>query len=110
MWDMLGLECIFDVDNAKKVIEQWEKETIWSVLKDKDHDKRPSPIPLNMMILRAKMNTQRSYEIYEFTSTMSMEELKEVFKEDPQPVVNWIRENGHKIYSDYSKAMTTRIS
>lgn len=103
MWDMLGLECIFDVGKAQEEIVQWEKETIWSTLKEQAHTKRPNPIPLQMMILRAKTNSQRSYEIYEFTSTLSENDLRKEFARDPQPIVNWIRENGHKIYSDYVK-------
>jgi hypothetical protein len=104
MWDMLGLECIFDVGKAKDEIDQWEKEAIWSTLKEQSHTKRPNPIPLQMMILRAKVNSQRSYEIYEFTSTMSENDLRKEFAREPQPIVNWIRENGHKIYSDYVKS------
>ena len=104
MWDMLGLECIFDVGAAKSEIEQWEKETIWSTLKEQPHGKKPNPIPLQMMILRARMNSQRSYEIYEFSSTISMNEIKKEFSRNPQPLVEWIRENGHKIYSDYVKS------
>lgn len=104
MWDMLGLECIFDVDAAKDEIEQWEKEVIWSSLKEESHRKKPNPIPLNMMIMRAKFNSQRSYEIYEFNSTLSESELREEFARDPQPIVEWIRDNGHKVYSDYVKS------
>jgi hypothetical protein len=104
MWDMLGLECIFDVGAAKDEIEQWEKEAIWSTLKEQSHSKKPNPIPLQMMLLRARMNSQRSYEIYEFTATMDIDEVKQIFKDDPQIIVDWIRENGHKIYSDYVKS------
>ena len=103
MWDMLGLECIYDVSKAKDEIDQWEKETIWSTLKEQSHTKRPKPIPLNMMIMRAKFNTQRSYEIYEFNSTMTENELRKEFARDPQPLVDWIRNNGYKVYSDYEK-------
>lgn len=103
MWDMLGLECIYDVSKAKDEIDQWEKEAIWSTLKEQLHTKRPKPIPLNMMIMRAKFNTQRSYEIYEFNSSMSENELRKEFARDPQPLVDWIRNNGYKVYSDYEK-------
>lgn len=103
MWDMLGLECIYDVSKAKDEIDQWEKEAIWSTLKEQSHTKRPKPIPLNMMIMRAKFNTQRSYEIYEFNSTMTENELRKEFARDPQPLVDWIRNNGYKVYSDYEK-------
>lgn len=104
MWDMLGLECIFDVGAYLAEIEQWEKEAIWSTLKEERHKEKPKPIPLQMMILRAKMNSQRSYEIYEFTSTIPMNEIRKEFARDPQPLVEWIRENGHKVYSDYVKS------
>jgi predicted DNA-binding protein YlxM (UPF0122 family) len=56
-----------------------------------------------MLILRARANSQRSYEIHEFSTHMSMLEVEEVFKLSRQPVVNWIRENGNKVYSDYSE-------
>lgn len=103
MWDMQGLECIFDVSKAMNEIEQWEKEAIWSILKEQSHTKRPNPIPLQMMILRARANSQRSYEIYEFTSLVPLEEIKTAFNTNPQPLVEWIRDNGKKIYSDYVK-------
>jgi hypothetical protein len=109
MWDMLGLECIFDVGQAKAEIERWEKEAIWSKLKEQSHREKPNPIPLNMMILRAKFNSQRSYEIYEFNSTMTENQLRKEFAKNPQPLVDWIRENGHKIYSDYEKTKRKMI-
>lgn len=103
MWDMLGLECIFDITKLKQDHEVWEKAKIWRVLKEEKMDTKPPSIPLKEMILRAKFNSQRSYEIYEFNSTLDKEELIDVFKSDPQPVVEWIRDNGHKIYSDHVK-------
>lgn len=109
MWDTLGLECIYDATAARAEIAQWEKEASWSILKEEEHRKCPMPIPLQMMILRARMNSQRCYEIYEFNSTMSEKEIIKVFKDDPQVIVNWIRENGHKIYSDYLKSAERRI-
>jgi hypothetical protein len=32
-----------------------------------------------------------------------MEEVKEAFDSNPQPLVEWIRDNGKKVYSDYVK-------
>jgi hypothetical protein len=104
MWDMLGLECIFDISDAMHEIEQWEKQKIFSILKEERAPAKPRGIPVQMMILRAKMNSQRSYEIYEFTSTLDINTIRKEFAKDPQPIVNWIRENGGKIYSDYVKS------
>lgn len=101
MWDMQGLECIFDITKLKEERDNWEKKKIWQVLKEEQlHDIEPT-IPLNLMILRARVNAQRHYEIYEFNSYLSKEELEEVFDSDPQPLVEWIRENGYKVYSNY---------
>lgn len=103
MWDVTGLECIFDLTSLKEEHDEWEKKAIWSTLREEQfRDIEPS-IPLNMMILRARFNSQRHYEIYEFDSTIGLDELKETFKVNPQPLVDWIRKNGYKVYSDHIK-------
>ena len=103
MWDILGLECLYDVDLHMSNYNEWEKQKIVAILKDERIPDLPSGIPLQMMILRARVNDQRAYEIYEFNSTLKYDELKTAFEVDPQPVVEWIRENGKKVYSDYVK-------
>jgi len=104
MWDMLGLECIYDVNQAMFEVENWDKMCVWNTLKEEKTSKKPNPIPLQMMIMRARFNSQRSYEIYSFNTSMTMNEVREIFEDDPQPIVEWIRENGNKIFSDYVKS------
>ncbi len=100
MWDIYGLECVFDVDEANRVINEWEKLKLFSILKEENAlPQKPNPIPLQAMILRATANPQRHYEIYGFTSTIPMPEIKEIFRDSPQILVDWIRGNGTKIYS-----------
>ena len=53
-----------------------------------------------MMILRAKVNGQRCYEIYAFDSELSEEDIRETFESDPQVMADAIRNVGHKFYSD----------
>lgn len=101
VWDMLGLESIFSIDDAMLEVENYEKEKVWKTLKEEDIGKKPNPIPLQLLIMRARYNSQRSYEIYSFSTTMTESEVRKIFAEDPQPIVEWIRENGNKIYSDY---------
>jgi hypothetical protein len=103
MWDSNGLECLYDVDLHMNRNNEWDKKKIVSILKEEKLPEKPPQIPLQHMILRARVNSQRCYEIYEFNSTMGYKELTEVFNDDPQPVVEWIRENGKKVYSDYVK-------
>ncbi len=103
MWDMLGLECLYDVDLHMSKYNEWEKQKVVAILKEQRIPDQPAGIPLQMMLLRAKVNSQRAYEIYEFNSTVDYAELKEAFNDNPQPIVEWIRENGKKVYSDYLK-------
>ena len=103
MWDNQGLECLYDVDLHMNRYNEWEKLKVVAILKEEKIPNNPPAIPLQMMLLRARVNSQRVYEIYEFNSTMGYKELTEVFNDDPQPVVEWIRENGIKVYSDYVK-------
>jgi hypothetical protein len=103
MWDMLGLECLYDVDLHMSKYNEWEKQKVVAILKEERTPDQPAGIPLQMMLLRARVNSQRAYEIYEFNSTVAYDELKTAFEVDPQPIVEWIRENGKQVYSDYVK-------
>ena len=103
MWDMLGLECLYDVGLYMSKYNDWEKQKVVSILKEEQVPIQPQGIPLQMLILRARANSQRTYEIYEFNSTVKYDELKEAFNDNPQPIVEWIRDNGKKVYSDYVK-------
>ena len=103
MWDMQGLESLFDVGLYMDKHNEWEKQKVVAILKEQRIPDQPTGIPLQLMILRARANSQRAYEIYEFNSTLKYDELKEAFNDNPQPIVEWIRENGKKVYSDYVK-------
>ena len=100
MWDMTGLECLVNVSTALEKQEQWEKENIWSILKEERPEPPPPHVPLQMLILRARYNSQRHYEIYTFDSELSEEDIKETFVSAPQVIVDAIRNVGHELYSD----------
>jgi hypothetical protein len=103
MWDMYGLECLLDVGKLKAEHEAWEKKTLWAILKEEQSKDIEPKIPLQYMIMRAKVNSQRCYEIYEFTSTLSYDDVKLSFEIQPQDVVDFIRKHGYKVYSDRSE-------
>jgi len=100
MWDMTGLEALINVTKIEKEHEQWEKENIFRILKEQDRTLKPAHVPLDMMIMRAKANIQRHYEIYAFDSELSEEDIRETFEICPQVIVDSIRNIGHKFYSD----------
>jgi hypothetical protein len=105
VWDMYGLESLFNVDDAKKIHDDYEKQVVWSELKGEQlQSRRPNPIPIQYILLRARVNSHRNYEIYSFTSiNLTEKDIRLWFAESPQEAANWIRENGEKLFSDYSK-------
>ena len=93
MWDCNGLECLFDITNH-------DHDMLMAKLKGETFK---VPYNLSIMMIRARANLQRSYEIYSFTTVdMDYDDVKAFFDSDPQTMVNSIREQGHMIHSDYN--------
>lgn len=94
MWDCDGLESMFDITGM-------EHDAMIAGLKDEAFK---TPFNLTMMIMRARFNTQRSYEIYTFEveGELSLKEMIQMFNNSPQYFAELIREKGNKIHSDYS--------
>lgn len=91
-WCNTGLECLYD-------LTKWEQDTMWSTLTE---GTRPNAPKLNMLILRARVNSQRQYEIYIFeTCGLTEADVLDTFEKSPQFMADFIRKNGSKIYSDY---------
>lgn len=102
MWSREGIECVIDLTAWEKEHELWEKKKIWDILKEEPmHDIEPK-LPLQMMILRARMNSHRFYEIYTFSTEteVTKTDIEEYFESSPQDIVNFIRDHGVQIYSD----------
>lgn len=94
MWDCNGLECLFDITDL-------EADAMMSGLKNETFK---IPFNLSMLMMRARLNSQRSYEIYTFEveSEISKDEMIEMFDDNPQYFAELIREKGNKLYSDYN--------
>lgn len=91
MWDMYGLESVINVTEI-------QDDAIIAGLKG---EKVKHTNPLHYMILRAKFNMQRCYEIYSIvTKDIDKDDFIRLFKDSPQMIVDLIRERGTKIYSD----------
>lgn len=94
VWDCYGLEYVENLTNLSK-------KRIWTVLKD---NSEPKPLGdlIPYVILRARANPQRNYEIYTVSVDKSIvkSDLIEMFKNDPQGSAELIRERGNKLYSD----------
>jgi hypothetical protein len=103
VWDCNGLETLFDLTRWEKDTKAWEKKKIWYILKEQKHPDAPPAPRLNTILARAMANTQRRYEVYIFeTADIDEPSVREAFTESPQFMADFIRVNGHKIYSGYT--------
>jgi hypothetical protein len=108
-WDCLGLEACINISDI-------DKEIMWDSLNDtgdNSHQGRPQSVGsiVNMLQLRARYNNQRFYEIYvvDTDDTVTADDLKSMFDDDPQGSADLIRQRGRVLYSDRQKAGLIKI-
>jgi hypothetical protein len=114
-WDCNGLESAIEITEVEKQVEQAEKERAWKILSDPN-----ATDPGNLggkklydmvhgILLRARFNPQRNYEVYLVTCApgITKDTLVKQFEENPQGMADLIRERGTKLYSD--RATTKRV-
>jgi hypothetical protein len=97
-WDCNGIESIIPISKY----EHWDKENLIRLLKEQSRTRNPLDSIVHNLILRARVNTQRRYEIYAIDCDPSLDEefWRRQWEEHPQFTADLIREKGHKIYSD----------
>lgn len=92
MWDCYGLECIFDITDL-------EHDSLIATLKGQEFK---APFNISMLMMRARVNNQRAYEIYSFDTDLSItqKDIEDQFRNNPQGIVDLIRQQGRMIFSD----------
>jgi hypothetical protein len=102
-WDCTGLETCIN-------ITEYEKAEMWAKLSDTEP---PVGIGKAMqhLMLRARANPQRHYEIYTFNvaTGITKEDIREMFNNTPQAAADLIRDRGRKIYSDRVGQLEVKI-
>lgn len=107
-WDCNGLETVIDISTVERLYEQEEQERILKILSDpngKDPGNETSRMmgqALTNIMTRARVNSQRHYEIYTVhtDSSVTKQDMWEMFEQSPQTAADLIREHGNKLYSD----------
>lgn len=103
MWDNQGLEFVGNWT-------EYSQDKMWSELQDK----KPTKTFVNLMHLqlRARYNSQRHYEIYIVNAVegITEEDIKDMFRNDPQAAADLIRERGYKFYSDRLETQKLKIT
>ena len=108
-WDCHGLEAVVNISDI-------EKEQMWSALKETKTDSnkgRSNTINsiVNMIVIRAKYNSQRHYEIYciDTDDNISADDFRIMFEDNPQGMADLIRERGRQLYSDRQRENEIKI-
>lgn len=103
-WDMTGLEVCINVTEL-------DKKRMWDALSDNKDNSISLNSLVNNILLRARYNAQRHYEVYtvNVTEGITEEDLRQMFENDPQTAADLIRDRGHKLYSDRIPTATQRI-
>ena len=107
-WDHLGIESIIPISQY----EHHEKQNLIRILSEKPTVRNPLDSIVQRLIMRAKYNSQRHYEIYAVDCAEGMDEefWREQWQEYPQATAELIRERGHKLYSDRAETHRVKIT
>lgn len=94
VWDNQGLEFCVDVTED-------QQRRMWESLQGQPVSDTRIP-NINHIMLRARFNSQRHYEIYmvEATDGITAEDIKDMFEASPQTAADTIRRLGHCMHSD----------
>lgn len=97
-WDQLGIEAIVPITQY----EHHSKQHLINLLSEKSTERNPLDSIIRNLVLRARYNPQRHYEIFAIDCDASLDESfwRKQWNENPQSTADLIRERGHKIYSD----------
>jgi hypothetical protein len=97
-WDNTGIESIIPITQYEHI----ERDNTMRRLGDEATVRSPLTSIMQGLLLRARYNPQRHYEIYSVDCSVEMDETwwREQWTHDPQGCADLIRERGNKLYSD----------
>lgn len=97
-WSSEGLESVTPVGQY----EQIDTDNTFRILKDQDPIRNPVNTIIQTMILRARFNSHRHYELYAITAAdgITGPDIENMFDVDPNEAAKIVRNIGIKLYSD----------
>jgi hypothetical protein len=108
-WDQLGVESIVPIARYEK----WDQHQLVEILASRQDSSEPNPLNviINTMMLRARFNTHRHYEIYAIDCAEELDEefWRNEWETSPQATADLIREKGVKLFSDRASADRIKI-
>jgi hypothetical protein len=97
-WDMTGLEAVVPISKY----EDWEHQSMLDVLAGLSIKTNPLGHILTAILMRARFNSQRHYEVYaiDCDTSITEEDWRSMFDTDPQGSADLVRERGISLHSD----------
>jgi len=106
-WCEEGLESVVPITQY----EHWDAENTFRILNDQEPVRNPMTGVLQGMLLRARVNSQRHYELYaiDCNDDITKEDLEQMFENNPQAAADLIRDRGHRLYSHRAEQNRVKI-
>ena len=97
-WCQEGLESVIPITKYEHV----DVENTFRVLNNQETVRNPIDSIMQGMLIRARVNQQRHYELYaiDCDESIGKEDIEQMFVENPQQAAELIRSRGHKLYCD----------
>lgn len=116
-WCSDGIETIYDFTDDYTQAVDFDRTKIFDIIKDPNDIPKNSAmtrvsITIDMILLRARMNPQRYYEVYHISCDDQLDEKfwEREWTERPQMTAELIRDRGVKLYSDRNSNKTPVIT
>lgn len=108
LFDSNGVESIVDLTEIE---EDFVLEKLSADADDAIQSKTRSSANtvIHMLELRARFNGQRNAECFGFRSDLDIDDLWDFATTSPQSFADWMRANGHPIYSHYKHDANPKI-
>jgi hypothetical protein len=97
-WDQNGIESIVPISQY----EDWDKTNLFNMIAGRSVDKNPIDAIIRNMLLRARINSHRQYEVYAVECDIDLDEKfwRRQWQSDHAHTADLVRDRGHKLYSD----------
>lgn len=107
-WDQLGIESIVPISQYERI----DIDNTMRMLADKPTVRNPLDHILRAILLRARFNSHRHYEVYSIDCSEEMDEKfwREQWDEYPQETADLIRSRGYKLFSDRAQSDSIKIT
>lgn len=107
-WCSEGLESVVPITQYEPI----DVENTFRILNNEEPVRNPMNSIIQMMLLRARVNGQRHYELYaiDCVNSITKEDLERMFDDNPQAAADLIRDKGVKIYGERALENRVRIT